>query len=331
MLRVNPRAHAQTPAKIFTVFQTLGLDAMVQAYRSNMRISSYRWKQYLWQVITGVRFLHFLERFNAGVKELAYTPMAQSAWNILQSLDFPLSIDWRINRERLKGFPIIFYARHPGYIEPMACLAALKEFNPKAVATAWIANISKSVSERIIAVPDSQEATLSDLRKYKGIRRILETIWAQILTFQVIRHLQGDMSAAECKRQRRLAVVQFLNALGNRESVLLFPSGGEGQKPWAGEHPVYFEKLIRTVISSQKKTPALNDLLFVPLITRNYIRSLFKSQVMMPWNPAGFLFRLLPVRPFQLIVREQVCLRDLLQQEKGAGEIVEYLMNRLVP
>ena len=328
MQRLN--LHAQRPEKIFDVFQAQGLDAMVRAYQSNMRILPYRWKQYLWQGLTGVRFLHFLERVNSGVKELAYAPMAQSAWNVLHRLDFPLSVDWRINREQLKGFPVLFYARHPGYIEPMACLAALKEFNPRVVATAWIANISESVSERVIAVPDSKEATLADLLKYKGVRRILETVWARILTFQVIRYLQGDISAAECKRQRRLAVVQLLDTLGKRETVLLFPSGGEGQKPWVGEYTVYFEKLIRTVISSRKKAPAINELLFVPLITKNHIRSLFKSQVMMPWHPLGVLFRLLPVRPFQFVVQEQVRLQDLLQQGKDAGEIVDFLMKRLV-
>ncbi|MGD9201468.1 MAG: hypothetical protein PVI26_07905, partial [Chitinispirillia bacterium] len=80
------------------------------------------------------------------------------------------------------------------------------------------------------------------------MRNILETIWTNILTFQVVNYLQGDMSAIECKRQRRQAISDILSTLGKKESILLFPSGGEGQKPWVEEHTVYFEKLIRIFI-----------------------------------------------------------------------------------
>jgi hypothetical protein len=324
------QTHHSKPEKIFPVFQEQGLGAMIQVYQSNMRFLSYRLKQYIWQGLTGVRFLHFLKQINASVEDLSHTPLAQSALNALNRLDFPISVDWRIDIKSIKDHPIIFYARHPGYIEPLVCLAALKEFNPKAVATAWVTNLSEAVSRRIISVPDSKEATLQEVRSHKGLRRILESIWAHILTFQVIKYLQGDMSADECKRQRRLAISNLLSTLGEKESVLLFPSGGEGQKPWVGEHTVYFEKLMRIIISSRKRIPVLNDLRFVPLITKSYLRTLFKSQAMIPWNPISLLFRLLPDRPFQFVIREQILLKNLLEQKMDSKGIVNYLMQRLV-
>lgn len=327
---MKPKKHNSKPEKIFPVFQEQGLGAMIQVYQSNMRFLSYRLKQYTWQGLTGVRFLHFLKQINASVEGLSHMSMAQSACNALNRLDFPISVDWRIDIKFIKGQPVIFYARHPGYIEPLVCLAALKEFNPKVVSTAWVANLSEAVSRQIISVPDSKEATLQELRKYKGLRRVLETVWANILTFQVIKYLQGDISAAECKRQRRLAISNLLSTLGERETILLFPSGGEGQKPWVGEHTVYFEKLMRIIISSKKRIPALNDLRFVPLITKNSLRALFKGQAMIPWNPITFMFRLLPDRPFQFVIREQILLKNLLEQKMDSKDIVNYLMQRLV-
>lgn len=327
---MKPQTHNSKPEEIFPVFQEHGLDAMIQVYQSNMRFFSYRWKQYLWQGLTGIRFIHFLCQINDSVKELSHTPMAQSAWNALNRLAFSLSVDWRIDLELLKGYPIIFYASHPGYIEPMVSLAALKEFNPKVVATAWVKNISESVSCRIISVPDSREATLQDLRKYKGLRRILETIWANLLTFRVIKYLQGDISATECRQQRRLAIANILSTLAEHQSILFFPSGGEGQKPWIREHTAYFEKLVRIIISSQRKIPALEQLRFVPLIIKSSTRALFKSQLMMPWNPIPLLFRLLPDRPFQFVIREQIPLKDLLEKTMDSKKIVRDLMQRLV-
>ncbi len=317
------------PVKVFPVFRKNGLDAMIQVYRSNMRFVSYRWKQYLWQGFTGIRFLHFITQINEGAKASPHIPLAQCAWDVFKKLHFSLSVDWRIDLKLIKGRPVIFYAQHPGYIEPLVCLAALKEFNPKTVSTAWVSNISEAVSQRIISVPDSKEATLQELRRYKGLRKILETTWAKILTFQVVKYLQGDMPAVECKRQRRLAISDILSTLGGGESILLFPSGGEGQKPWAGEHTVYFEKLMRIIISSQKRIPRLNELRLVPLITGSSLRALFKSQVMMPWNPVTFLFRLLPDRPFQFVIREQIVLKNLLDQKMDSKDIVNYLMKRL--
>ena len=327
---MKPKTHNSKPEKIFPVFQEQGLGAMIQVYQSNMRFLSYRLKQYIWQGLTGVRFLHFLKQINASVEDLSHTPPSQSALNALNRLDFPVSVDWRIDIKLIKGQPIIFYARHPGYIEPLVCLAALTVFNPKVVSTAWVTNLSEAVSRRIFSVPDSKEATLQELRKYKGLRRILETVWANILTFQVIKYLQGDMSAAECKRQRQLAISNLLSTLGEKETILLFPSGGEGQKPWAGEHTVYFEKLMRIIIGSKKRIPTLNDLRFVPLITKSSLRTLFKSQAMLSWNPITFMFRLLPDRPFQFVIREQILLKNLLEQKMDSKDIVNYLMQRLV-
>jgi hypothetical protein len=175
------------------------------------------------------------------------------------------------------------------------------------------------------------EATVSAFQQYPPARSILETIWAHIVTFQVIRYLQGDMSGKECRRQRWQAVKHLLAALGERDAVLLFPSGGEGQKPWVKKNTEYFEKLIRTIINSAKRIPELNNAHFVPLVIENHIRSLFKSQVMLPWHPLSFLFRLLPDRSFQITIHEQVCLRDLLEEGKDAREIADYLMTRLKP
>lgn len=318
------------PVKIFPIFQKQGLDAMIQAYRSNMQFVSYRLNQYLWQGLTGIRFLHFIKHINEGAKTSSRIPSAQCSSDVLKKLHFLLSVDCRIESELMKGHPVIFFARHPGYIEPIVCMAALKEFNPKAVSTAWVTNISESVSKRIIAVPDSREATCQELQRYKGLRKILETIWANILTFQVIKYLQGDMPASECKRQRRQAISDILSTLGEKESILLFPSGGEGQKPWVGEHTVYFEKLMRIIISNQKRIPELTDLRFVPLIVKGSLRALFKSQVMTPWHPVTFLFRLLPDRPFQFVIREQIVLKNLLDQKMDSKDIVSYLMKRLV-
>jgi hypothetical protein len=324
------QTNSSKPEKIFPVFQNHGLDAMVQAYQSNMRFFSYRCKQYLWQGLTGVRFLHFLKHINAGVQDLSHTKLTQSAWNVLNRLHYSLSVDWRIDMTEIKGRPVIFYARHPGYIEPMVCLAALKDFNPKTVSTAWVTNLSESVSQRIIPVPDSKEATRNDLRKYRGLHKIFETLWAHVLTFKVVKHLQGDMPAAECERQRRLTITALLSALSEKEPVLLFPSGGEGQKPWAGEHRRYFEKLMRIIISKLKRNPVLNRLHFVPLITRGSLRALFKSRVMMPWNPVTFIFRLLPDRPYKIMIREHVPLKQMLDQKMDSAEMVRYLTEKLV-
>jgi hypothetical protein len=318
------------PEKIFSVFQKRGLDAMIQVYRSNMRSFSYRVKQYAWQGLTGVRFLHFLNQINTGAKRLSDTTMAESAADTLERLDFAVSVDWRIDRSRLKSYPIIFYAKHPGYIEPIVCMAALKEFNPKAVATAWVLNISEAVSHQIIPVPDSKEATLRGLRRYKGVRRLLETIWAYMLIFNVIKYLQGDMSPDECKRRRLLAISNVVSALSEKESVLIFPSGGEAQKPWVNEHTEAFEKLLRIIIAGRTRAPALEELRFVPLITKNSLRALYKSQVMMPWHPLSLLFRMLPDRPFQFVIQEQIALKNLLARKKNAKDIVNYLMQRLV-
>ena len=317
------------PVKIFPVFQKQGLDAMIQAYRSNMRFVSFRLKQYLWQSITGIRFLNFITRVNEGAKASSHIPLARCAWDVLKRLHFSLSVDWQVDKKLIMGHPVLFYAQHPGYIEPLVCLAALKEFNPKVVSTAWVANIARSVSKRIIAVPDSREATLQELQRYKGVRRILEAIWANILTFQVIKFLQGDMPAIGCNRQRRQAISDIISTLSEKESVLLFPSGGEGQKPWVGEHTVYFEKLMRIIISNRKRVPEIDDLRFVPLIIKGSLRALFKSQVMTPWHPVTFLFRLLPKRPFQFVIREQIILKNLLDQRMDSKKIVNYLMKRL--
>lgn len=317
------------PVKIFPVFQKQGLDAMIQAYRSNMRFLPYRLKQYVWQGITGIRFLHFISHINEWALASSHTPLAQCARNVLKRLNFSLQVDWQIDPELIKGHPVIFYAQHPGYTEPLVCLGALKEFNPMVVSTAWVKNIAKPVSERIIPVPDSKEATRQELRRYKGLRKVLETVWANILTFQVVKYLQGNMPAGECKKQRRQAITSLLAALSQKESVLLFPSGGEGQKPWVGEHTVYFEKLMRIIISSRKRIPALNDLRFVPLITKSSLRALFKSQVMMGFHPVAFLFRLLPDRPFQFIIKEQIVLKNLLDQKMDSKETVNYLIQKL--
>jgi lysophospholipase len=326
----NKQADVSKPVKIFPVFQKQGLEAMIQVYRSNMRFVSYRLKQHLWQSLTGIRFLHFITRINEGAKASSHIPLAQCAWNVLKRLRFSLSVDWQIDKKLIKGHPVLFYAQHPGYIEPLVCLAALKEFNPIVVSTAWVRNIAKPVSDRIISVPDSKQATRQELQRYKGLRRILETVWANILTFQVIKYLQGDMPAVECKRQRRQAISDSISTLGKGESILLFPSGGEGQKPWVGEHTLYFEKLMRIIISNQKRTRELTDLRFVPLITKSSLRALFKSQVMSPWHPVTFLFRLLPKRPFQFVIREQIVLKNLLDQRMDSKQIVSYLMKRLV-
>jgi hypothetical protein len=179
-------------------------------------------------------------------------------------------------------------------------------------------------------VPDSKEATRNDLRKYRGLRKILETLWAHVLTFQVVKHLQGDMPASECERQRRLTIATLLSTLSEKEPVLLFPSGGEGQKPWAGEHSRYFEKLMRIIISRLKRNPVLHGVHFVPLITRGSLRALFKSRVMMPWNPVTFLFRLLPDRPYKIMIRENVPLKQMLDKKMDSSEMVHYLTEKLV-
>ena len=326
----NKQEDVAKPVKIFPVFQKQGLDAMVQLYRSNMQFVSYRLKQYLWQGLTGIRFLNFITPINEAAKASSRVPLAQCAYDALKKIHFSLSVDWQIDTKFIKGHPVIFYARHPGYIEPLVCLAVLKEFNPKVVSTAWITNISESVSKRMIAVPDSKEETRLMLQRYKGLRKFLETIWANILIFKVINYLQGDMTAIECKRQRRQAVSDIISALVEKESILLFPSGGEGQKPWVREHTVYFEKLMRIIISNQRRIPELADLRFIPLIMKGSLRVLFKSQVMMPWHPVTFLFRLLQNRPFQFVIREQIVLKNLLDQKVDSKEIVSYLMKRLI-
>lgn len=169
---------------------------------------------------------------------------------MLKRLAFSISVDWQIELEYLKDHPVIFYARHhPRYIEPIACFAALKEFNPKVVATAWTKNLSAHASQQIISVPDSREATMRDSKKYRGMRRILETIWAHILIFRVIKYLQGDIPADECRQQRQSAIAAILSALALHESILLFPSGDKGQKLWVKEHTAYFEKFMRIIIN----------------------------------------------------------------------------------
>lgn len=322
--------HSSKPEKIFPVFRSSGLDAMVHAYQSNMRFFTYRCKQYLWQVLTGVRFLYFLKHINTGIQELSHTKLTQSTWNVLNRLHYSFSVDWQIDITAIRESPVIFYARHPGYIEPMVCLAALKDFDPKTVATAWVTKISDSISQRIIPVPDSKEATRNDLRRYRGFHKIFETLWAYALTFQVIKHLQGDMPAAECERQRRLAITALLSALSEGEPVLLFPSGGEAQKPWAGEHSRYFEKLIRIIIFNLKRSPILQELHFIPVITRGSLRALFKSRVMMPWNPVTFIFRLLPDRPYKILIREQVPLKHMLDKKMDSAEMARHLTEKLV-
>lgn len=302
---------------------------MVQAYTSNMQYFSYRWKQYVWQGITGIRFVYFLVQFDKVIQQISQTSLSHAAWNVLEEFDFLLAVDWQIDPEMLKTSPIIFYAKHPGYIEPLPILAALKEFNPKIIATAWLRNISESVSSRVISVPDSREAVYRNLQRYTGMRRILETLWAHLVIFQVIKYLQGDMPVEECRQQRLVAIRDILSTLAEGESILFFPSGGDGQKPWVKRHTATFEKLMRIIIRRQKDIAPLNELCFVPVISKPTFRVLFKSQLMIPWHPFSFLFRLLPNRPFQIVIKEKISLRDILQKTTDSEKIVCDLMERL--
>lgn len=318
------------PQPIFPIFQEYGLEAMIQAYNSNMSFFSYRWKQYVWQALTGLRFIYFLKHINLGIKDLSSTTLTQASWNVLHRLKYSFTVNWQCNKHAIQDCPVIFYARHPSYFEPMLCLAALKDFNPQTIATSWVVNLGQSITPYIIPIPDAKAATSMQLRKYQGLRRLFETIWAHILTFQVIKYLQGDLPLPEYEHQRRSAITSIISTLGEKRSILLFPAGGEGQKPWVKEHLDYFKKLLAIIQKRRTKIPSLQKLLFVPLITKGSLRAFFKSDIMMPANPIAFLFRLLPDQPYQITIKEQIPLEPLLQSYMDPLDIARYLTRKLV-
>lgn len=300
-------------------------------HQSNLRFLSYRFKTAFWQCLAGIRFFWFLKAFDEE-HDLTFPDLtvAEGAWNFLDTIGFKLYVDWRFDQKALKGLPVLFYADHPGYIEPFLILAALKEFNPKVVATAWIRNLSPLIAERIIAVPDSLEVVRKSLSQYRGVRRILETVWAYLIVIPVTSHLQGDVSPEENRLLRIGAFRAILQTFLQNEALLLFPQGGEGQKPWVGDYTEGFRRLLEILLRNRRDNPVLNELRLVPVVIRRYsIRALFKSRLVMGFHPLYFPFRLLPGRPFEISIREQFVLSELAKSFTDTEQMVCHLMQRL--
>lgn len=317
------------PQKVLPVFRQYGLEAMVKAYEANMRFPWFRFKQGLWLALGGFRFYHFIREIARGLGDMSRISMAQSAWDTLARLDFSVEVDWQFDMEELRGYPVLFYASHPSYIEPLLCLAALKDFDPMIVATGWLENISEPVSKRIIGIWDSKEATAEYIHKFKGLRMIFETVWSHILTYQVVEHLQGDISARECAASRLSAIKEIITTLAARKPLFLFPSGGEAQKFWVGEDTRYFEKLLHIILSRCKRYPALENLRFVPMVYQGSLRALFKSNLWTLWHPLAFFPRLLRKKPFKFIMREGIALSDLVRLNNDTASITKYLMGKV--
>ncbi|HUI90602.1 MAG TPA: hypothetical protein VLX68_00005 [Chitinivibrionales bacterium] len=321
---------ADTPKKLLPIFRQYGLEAMVNAYKNNMRFAGFRIKQALWYVLTGFRFYRFINEIVIGLKNMSSISMSQSAWDTLARVGFSLEAEWCFDKNQLKGYPVLFYANHPGYIEPFLCLAELKDFDPAVVATGWLQNISEPVSKRIIGIWDSKEATAEYVKKFKGVRRILETVWANILTYQVVKHLQGDVSIRKCSASRISAIREIIITLAACKPLFLFPSGGEAQKFWVGEDTSSFEKLLGIILERRNRNSGLGQIRFVPMVRRGSLRALFKSELWAPWHPITFFPRLLPRKPFKFIMKEFFSLGDLVKSHNNATEITKFLMKRLL-
>ena len=236
-----------------------------------------------------------------------------------------------LRQKEISGRPVLLYASHPSYVEPLVCLAALKDVDPVIVATGWLKNISEPVSRRIIGIGDSKEATAEYVRKFKGLRRLLETVWAHILTYNVVEHLQGDMSGRQCAASRRAALREILATLAAGTPLFMYPSGGDAQKFWVGENNRHFENLLSLIIGSRKRYPELAHLCFVPVIRYGSLRALFRSALWEPWQPFALLSRILPAKPFRFVMREHVMLGDLIEKNMGAAGMAAFLMGKLRP
>ena len=317
------------PKKLLPRFRESGFEGMLDLHESNRRFLYYRLKTAFWQGLSGIRFFWFLKTLNKHARLLPEVTVAEAAWNFLEEIGFRLRVDWRFDNKTLKDFPVLFYSDHPSYIEPLLNIAALKEFDPKVVATAWVKNMTPLLSQLIIAVPDSLEVVRKSLRGYRGVRRLLETIWAHLIVIPVTRHLQGDVSAGENRLLRISAFRAIMGTLLDNENVLLFPQGGEGQKPWVKDHTQDFKRLIEILLRSRRKNPLLNQLRLVPvIISRFSIRTFFKSRFTMSYHPLYFPFRFLPDRPFDLVVREQFVLEELAESYNDTESMVNHLMAR---
>lgn len=323
------------PQKLLPRFRRSGVEGLLKAHESNRRSLYYRVKTYFWQALSGIRFFWFLRAFNDHARRLPKATMAGESWNFLQYIGFRLVVDWGFDKKSLEGFPVLFYSDHPSYLEPLLILAALKEFDPKVVATAWLKNLSPLIGERIIAVPESLELVRKSLTKYHGFRRLLETIWMHTIVIPVTRHLQGDVSPQEGRRGNLGAVRAIIKTLLKNEAVLLFPQGGEGQKPWVKDHIEDFTRLIEFLFRNLKKNPALSELRLVPVVIRHFsMRSLLKSRIVMNFHPFYLPFRFLPQKPFHVVVRETFTLAELAQAfSEGEDmvhfeDMVRYLMGR---
>jgi hypothetical protein len=319
----------KSPEKLLPVFRQYGLEAMVTTFEANMRFPWFRFKQGLWLALGGFRFYHFIREIARGLEDMSRISMAQSAWDTLARVGFSLEADWHFDKEQIRGYPVLFYASHPSYIEPLLCLAALKDFDPMIVATGWLENISEPVSRRIIGIWDSKEATANYVIKFKGLRRLLETVWAHILTYRVVDHLQGDISGRECAASRISAIKEIIATLADNKPLFLFPSGGEAQKFWVGEDTRSFEKLLHFIISGSKRYPALENLRFVPMVRQGSLRALFKSSFWAPWHPIAFFPRLLPRKPFKFVMQEFITLSDLVRLNSDTAGMTKYLMGKV--
>jgi hypothetical protein len=311
------------------VFRQYGLEAMVKTFEANMRFPWFRFKQGLWLALSGFRFFYFIREIVRGLGDMSRISMAQSAWDTLARVGFSLEAEWQFDKEQIKGYPVLFYASHPSYIEPLLCLAALKDFNPMIVATGWLQNISEPVSRRIIGIWDSKQTTAEFVNKFKGLRRLVESVWSHILTYQVVEHLQGDISVQECASSRISAIKEIIATLASRKPLFLFPSGGEGQKLWVGEDTRSFEKLLGLILAARKRYPSLEHLRFVPMIRQGSLRALFKGSLWLPWHPLAFFPRLLPKKPFKFVMQEFITLSDLVRLNSDTASMTKYLMGKV--
>jgi hypothetical protein len=304
---------------------------MVKAYEANMLFPGFRFQQCLWICLTGFRFRHFVTQMARGLGDMSRMSMTQSAWDTLARLGLPLETEWRFDRKEIACRPVLLYASHPSYVEPLLCLAALKEVDPVIVATGWLKNISEPVSRNIIGICDSKEATAEYVRKFGGLRGIFETVWAHVLTYRVVEHLQGDMSSRQCAASRRAALKEILATLASGRPLFMYPSGGDAQKFWVGERNRHFENFLRMIIGSRSRYPELARLCFVPVVRYGSLRALFRSTLWEPWHPLALFSRILPARPFKFVMRERVTLGDLIEKNMDAAGMAAFLMEKLRP
>jgi|GEM_PF-6514177 hypothetical protein len=319
------------PQKLLPLFRHHGLEPMAKAYEANMRFLGFSFKQALWRFLTGFRFHHFVNEIVRGLGDMQRLSMSQSAWDTLGRLGFDIETKWLFDRSAIAGRPVLLYASHPSYVEPFLCLAALKDMDPVIVATGWLKNISPGISERIIGIWDSKAATAEYVEKFKGIRRLLEALFARVVTYRVVEHLQGDMTARQCAASRRASLKEMLSTLGACKPLFVYPSGGDGQKFWVGERTDHFENLLRFLIGGLKRYPSLERLCFVPVVRNGSLRALFKSDLWEQWHPFSMFSKILPARPFRFVMREYVELAAQMRNGMNTAGIAKDLMERLKP